>query len=275
MKATFLKAAIVALAAAAPAAQAAPEVATRLVSALAAVAPGGTLDLAIEQTLAPGWHTYWRNPGDSGEALSMEWKLPAGAEAAALAWPVPARFATGPVMTYGYKGKVTFLTGVSVPSDWPVGRPFEVAVDIYALICSDICIPVETSLTLAVPTAAKAEPAEAVVPLFVLARRQIPGECPWQPSVRSTEGGMRLQLAGGAGAFAGVGNAYFFAETWGVVKHAGVQNAEVTDRTLVLDLPGGQVPFGGELSGVVSLRAASGANPTPGACRIEARALGQ
>jgi len=275
LKATYLKAAVVALTLTAPDAQAAPEVTTRFIGSLAAVAPGGTLELAIEQTLAPGWHTYWRNPGDSGEAMSIEWKLPAGAEAAALSWPVPARHATGPIMTYGYKDKVTFLTRVSVPNDWPVGRPFEIAADIYSLICSDICIPAEASVKLAVPTAANTEPAAAARPVFDQARRQIPGACPWKSSLRPAEGGMQLALAGSDDAFKGVEGAYFFAETWGVVKHAGVQNVEVTDRTLLLDLPVGQVPFGGELSGVVALRAAPGANPTPGACRVEAQALRQ
>jgi thiol:disulfide interchange protein DsbD len=40
----------------------------QLVADHTAIAPGGTIHLALVQTIAPGWHTYWRNPGDSGEA---------------------------------------------------------------------------------------------------------------------------------------------------------------------------------------------------------------
>lgn len=283
MNILYVKAAILALAvvcggravAAAPAAQATPETTIRLVSAMAGVQPGSAVDLAIEQTLAPGWHTYWRNPGDSGEAMSIDWKLPAGVRADAVSWPVPERFATGPVMTYGYKDKVTFLTRVSVPGDWPVGRPVEIAANIYVLVCSEICIPAEASLALTVPTADKASPSEAAAPVFARARRQLPDKCPWTPSIRPGRGGLTLSLAGAENAFQGVESAYFFAETWGVVKHAGVQNVTVTDRALVLDLPGGQVPFGGALSGVVALHALPGVTLDPDACRLEAKMLGQ
>jgi DsbC/DsbD-like thiol-disulfide interchange protein len=43
-----------------------PKVAARLVAEDVAVAPGGTVTVALEEKIADGWHTYWKNPGDAG-----------------------------------------------------------------------------------------------------------------------------------------------------------------------------------------------------------------
>ena len=62
-------------------AQAAPvstgHVQVELVAASTA-APGKTVQVALRQKIAPGWHTYWRNPGSAGEATELDWRLPAG-----------------------------------------------------------------------------------------------------------------------------------------------------------------------------------------------------
>jgi len=38
----------------------------RLLSEVTSVAPGQTFNVALELDIRDGWHTYWRNPGDSG-----------------------------------------------------------------------------------------------------------------------------------------------------------------------------------------------------------------
>jgi DsbC/DsbD-like thiol-disulfide interchange protein len=48
-----------------------------LVSQAQGVAPGQTIHLALRQQIQDGWHTYWRNPGDSGEPTHIAWTLPA------------------------------------------------------------------------------------------------------------------------------------------------------------------------------------------------------
>ena len=44
-------------------------------------APGSTAIVAVRQDIEPGWHTYWRNPGDSGGATTLTWTVPAGIRA--------------------------------------------------------------------------------------------------------------------------------------------------------------------------------------------------
>ena len=75
-----------------------------LVSDTDAVAPGTPFRVGLHLHLAPGWHTYWRNPGDAGVAPELNLVLPPGATSGPIAWPTPSRVAEGPVMTYAYTG---------------------------------------------------------------------------------------------------------------------------------------------------------------------------
>src|SRR5262245_45587611 len=62
-----------------------------LIGETTAIQPGGTVWVGLHQRIRPGWHTYWSNPGDSGEPTSIEWTLPAGFQAGAIEWPHPER----------------------------------------------------------------------------------------------------------------------------------------------------------------------------------------
>ncbi|MDE2075031.1 MAG: thiol:disulfide interchange protein, partial [Alphaproteobacteria bacterium] len=74
-----------------------PKVAARLVAESGEIAPGGTVAVALEEVIRPGWHTYWVNPGDAGLPSTLAWQLPAGWQAGGMAWPYPKQIAVGPV----------------------------------------------------------------------------------------------------------------------------------------------------------------------------------
>ena len=65
------------------------------------VVAGKPLRLGLLIRHAPGWHTYWRNPGDSGQATTLSWELPPGTSAGAIDWPTPTRLPIGPLVNYG------------------------------------------------------------------------------------------------------------------------------------------------------------------------------
>ena len=94
-----------------------PKVTAKLIAEQQSAKPGGAVTLALEQDIASGWHTYWLNPGDVGQATTMDWSLPAGWSAGAFQWPTPKRLPVGPFMDFGYEGKVALLTNVAVPAD--------------------------------------------------------------------------------------------------------------------------------------------------------------
>ena len=78
-----------------------PHVQVRLTPERTDVGADETFYIAIEQTIEPGWHTYWANPGDSGEAPTLTWTMPAGFEAGAIEWPLPKKISVGPLANYG------------------------------------------------------------------------------------------------------------------------------------------------------------------------------
>jgi thiol:disulfide interchange protein DsbD len=78
------------------------------------VEPGKPLWVGLQIAHQPEWHTYWKNPGDSGLPTSLAWTLPAGIEAGEIAWPVPKKIPVGPLANYGYEGTVLLPVPLTV-----------------------------------------------------------------------------------------------------------------------------------------------------------------
>src|ERR1039458_3932577 len=55
-----------------------PATQTRLLLVAEAAQPGDEVLAGVELKMAPGWHTYWRNGGDSGLPTTVKWTLPPG-----------------------------------------------------------------------------------------------------------------------------------------------------------------------------------------------------
>ena len=70
------------------------------------VGPGKPVWLGLKIEHQPHWHTYWKNPGDSGLPTTLTWQLPAAVRAGDIAWPTPQKLPVGPLMNYGYEGKL-------------------------------------------------------------------------------------------------------------------------------------------------------------------------
>ena len=127
------------------------------------VAPGQPLWLGLLITHQPGWHTYWKNPGDSGLPTELAWQLPAGLDPGEIAWPVPEKIRIDTLANYGYEGKVllpvplqvaaNFQPPLSVGSLGNEGSGGMLNVRLHAnwLVCKLECIPEEGDFTLQLP----------------------------------------------------------------------------------------------------------------------------
>ncbi|QCI79676.1 hypothetical protein E6W36_09425 [Hankyongella ginsenosidimutans] len=93
-----------------------------LVAEQSSVAAGKPLTIAVVMTPQPGWHTYWQNPGDSGSATRLNWKLPEGWSASAPAYPTPKRFTVAQLVSYVYDKPSRLLVTLTAPSI-PQGQP--------------------------------------------------------------------------------------------------------------------------------------------------------
>lgn len=185
-----------------------------------AVRPGRPLLVGVRLEMEKGWHTYWKNPGDSGLATRVRWQLPEGFAAGEIQWPRPLRFSTGPLVSYGYEHDVLLLVEVRVPAQVP-GREVRLAARVDWLECLEACIPGKAELALALPV----RPASASGPhaaLFAEARRGLPVADPgWSFSARAGVAAFLLDVRPPRGT--SLRGAWFYPAAPRVVDHAGPQ----------------------------------------------------
>jgi len=232
-----------------------PKVVGRLI-AEGEVVPGGSVWVALEERIKPGWHTYWINPGDAGEPTAIEWTLPSGWKAGEIQWPRPKRLPVGPLMDYGYEGKLWLLSKLSVPAD---AKPGPVTLKAHAtwLVCQQICIPEERALDVTVNVGDGGKDA-GVARDFAAARAQLPTDSPW-PVTFSTAPNFDLHVAAPALAAAHPKDAAFYPLESGLVKGAAPQRLGFTSDSLVLRLtPGSKTASAKALNGVLVLTGSDG-----------------
>ena len=120
----------------------------RLVSATAAVGDRAEIPLGLHFRLADGWKVYWRSAGDAGYAPIVEFDGSENLKEATWRYPVPERFSLFGLETFGYHGEVVYPITAAVSEP---GRPLRIKADMNALVCSDICVPMDAALALTVP----------------------------------------------------------------------------------------------------------------------------
>ena len=116
--------------------------------------PGKTVWLGLQLTHQPDWHTYWRNPGDSGLPITVQWTLPAGITAGDIAWPLPKKIPIGNLANYGFDGTVLLPVPLTISQDFKPGltnNEIEVKLKANWLVCRKECIPEEGEFALKVP----------------------------------------------------------------------------------------------------------------------------
>ena len=222
-----------------------------LVSDTDAVAPGKPFRVGLYLRLAPGWHTYWRNPGDAGVAPSLAWTLPAGTTAGPIAWPTPRRIAEGPVMTYAYAGDVLLPVTITPPAAAGV-----LAIQATArwLVCKQICVPEQATFRLDLPPGKPAPSAQA--PLFAVHDRDVPRPSPWQVSI-SSDG--NLWVRGPELGPSTIAAAWFIPDRPGEIDDDAPQPLSVRSGGFVLSLAlATGTKFEAGLSGILSVRDRSG-----------------
>src|SRR5690242_8639115 len=164
-----------------------PRVRVELVSDVGAIAAGQRFWVALHQRIEPGWHTYWVNPGDSGEPPRIEWDLPSGFTAGEITWPFPEKIRVGPAMTYGYSNKVVLPIPITPPAGLTPGTRIALRGRASWLVCEKICIPEEAPVALTLPVTAGALPVEPRgASMIAAARQRVPTPSPWPARFAAT-----------------------------------------------------------------------------------------
>lgn len=197
-------------------------------SEVAAVEAGDTIWLAFRVTPREGWHTYWKNPGDSGASIILDWSLTSGRVAGDAQFAAPHRVPYGPLMNYGFEGVQTLLIPVEASQGGISGT-----LEAEWLVCEVECVPQIGTFDVAVPEGATI-PDPAGTDVFSAARLALPEPSFWSARLELGAETSVLTLFMDSSELAGLQAAYFFPEEEGVLGYANDQAMSVSEEGLVL-----------------------------------------
>jgi suppressor for copper-sensitivity B len=122
--------------------------AARLITATDAIGSTNTVEAGLEIRLAPGWHAYWRTPGDAGIPPSIDWTGSGNLKHAKISWPPPARYSLQGFETAGYRDHVVLPIALSPAQP---GQPLNLHALVNWAACANICVPYSSKLDLTLP----------------------------------------------------------------------------------------------------------------------------
>jgi thiol:disulfide interchange protein DsbD len=175
--------------------EAAQAVSVRLIAESTALQPGNPSTLGVTFDIAEGWNLYWRNPGESGAAITVKFDPVPGVTIGEPQWPAPERhLLPGELLDYVYTKRVTLLFPVTIAST--VTDQIALRARVQWLVCREACVPGERRVELRLPLSNAPSPS-ADRPLFDQTRARLPRTIADQPSPAFTAAweGRSLRLA--------------------------------------------------------------------------------
>jgi thiol:disulfide interchange protein DsbD len=197
------------------------------------VAPGKPVWLGLAIEHQPHWHTYWKNPGDSGLPTTLQWQLPAGFVAGDVQWPTPQRLPVGPLVNYGYEGSLLLPVKLTVPADF-AGDTLAVKLHAEWLACKEVCIPESGDFALAVPAHAAWSGQAALFDAAVARQPQTIASA--QARAEVTPQALVVSVTGLPAAWQGQVLS-FFPETAGVIENAATTTTAWKDGRWTAQVP--------------------------------------
>jgi len=119
-------------------------------------APDGRHFAALSLTLAPGWKTYWRSPGEAGIPPMLDFDGSRNLGPVSLRWPSPSVFEINGMQTIGYHDALILPIEVTPRL---ADQPVEMQLRVDLGVCKDICLPATLDLTATLPTTSTPDPA--------------------------------------------------------------------------------------------------------------------
>jgi thiol:disulfide interchange protein DsbD len=162
---------------------------------------GESVTVGFHFHLQKGWHIYWQNPGDSGQAPSITWTLPEGFTAGDIIWPTPQLIPLNSLADYGYTNEILLMVPIQAPAGLKPGHFVRLSAHIRWLVCNEICIPGDMNFNVRLVIKnhkPKVNPRHEY--LFQMARRDLPADLPdgWDVKGFSTKKDFHIHVETGA-----------------------------------------------------------------------------
>ncbi|MEM8771942.1 MAG: thioredoxin family protein [Pseudomonadota bacterium] len=213
--------------------------------------PGQTTWFAVRQNVRPGWHVFWKNPGDAGLPLALSWNLPETFKVGDIIHPAPEYIPVGPLASYAHEGAPVFLVPVAAPETARPGDTLNIDIGAFWQTCEEICVPEEATLSFSLPVLA-ADSAQYTEErsLFESARAAAPAPFGSEAQFRRVAKTYELILSGWSGA--PPRSVFFFPEQEGLTTPAAAQTASLssTNELTVSMEPGWSELTGETVAGV-------------------------
>ena len=220
--------------------QTAEEAAKCSIGVVGEAKPGGSVRVAVRFDMAPSWHIYWENAGESGAPTRIELDLPDGCAAARMSqgravvdFPIPSVFEHGET-TFGYEGSVVLSTEVRLPAAIPAGG-LPAKVRVRWLACKERCLMGSAEATVDLAKGVAADSPEGRALAASLERVPAPLPADWSVAVRSASAeGARLEISAPAAVAADASWTFIPFDTPGVVLASGYK-ADAKGRTASIE----------------------------------------
>ncbi len=207
-----------------------------LLSAVSSMAPGEAFPVALRLQMDDGWHSYWKNPGDSGEATTIDWDLPPGFEVSEIQWPYPHRVPFGPMTSYGYSGEVVLPVMITPPDTLSADRTVRLSGAASWLVCADICLPAEADVEVTIPVAETAQPSRHADAIATARSKQPESVDGWTVRAARSSGSYTLAVTPPDGRRPSLDGTYFFPSKKEILDHAAPQPVSRAGDTYLLSL---------------------------------------
>jgi len=210
----------------------------QLIPEVQAIQPGKTFAVGLWLKMDEGWHTYWKNPGDSGLATRLTWNLPEGFEADDVQWPCPQKFETPTEMTYGYKDEVLLITDIHVPAKTKAGTIVKILARVDWLACKEECIPGHDELMFEIPIKEEKSRVETKwTGLFEEMRSYLPKKLSgWMVKALINNDRILINLSTHSWDEDKFNNIYFFSEQVGLIDYSANQKLKKVNNEYILEI---------------------------------------
>lgn len=214
-----------------------PHIAASLVPESSQPAAGQRTTLAISMVPQPGWHGYWRTPGDTGFPMKIDWTLPKGATAGEPAYPVPTTLVIAGLMNHVFEKPYALLVPFDVPAGLAKGTALPVSAKLDYLVCSpSICVP-ESATVSTTLTVGDGAPDATSAAKFEAWRKALPRPLGSPVAFETKDGKFRLAVP--LPASVALNQPHLFAVTDGAVNYAAPQSFARDGDTLVIETAAG------------------------------------